>query len=748
MKSKIVSLFTLSTIFVLLLLSFTPARADNFIQTGTKANLAVGVPLEQVNFEWGAGAVNMIYSLIPDGLTAEYNHILHQDTPGVDEEAEEHDFFGIALTSGDFNGDGLYDLAVGVPRETLLLDDCGAVHVFYAESALSFSTSNDEIWDQDTMGIEDICESGDYFGASLTAGDFNGDGFDDLAIGVPLEDIPWDLSSIDDAGAVNIIYGSSNGLSSVGNQFFTQREFDLEREDYFGTALAACDFDGNGYTDLAVGVPKEDLPNGLIDAGQVNVLYGSGEGLTQDNEQIWDQNNPLVDEDPEPWDAFGYSLSCGDFDASGHDDLAIGIPGEWVDAGAVYILYGSNLGLGVDDQLWSQDSPDILDKAQDYELFGSALATGDFNADGYDDLAIGVPEQNVVGEDAGAVNVIYGSSDGLTAHSNQFWDLLDPDFPALPQANARFGDSLASGDFNGDSFADLAIGMPLRNIWVNGIGEFRDAGMVIVMNGSTEGLTPVGSQAWHQDTPGIDDDVEEGDWFGASLAAIPHPVYWIALPVILKVWRTNGPIPTLTPINTLTPTSTPTPTSSPTPTSTPTNTPTPTPTPTTIILPPIADAYISYAAPGTNYGTAPTLYAGKNETSIGRSLFQFALSGIPAGSTVISATFQAYLVASSTTPPSLDVELKRVNDPWTEAGVTWNKQPGTTSIGKVNGVGAAMGYYDWDVTGLVQDWIDGTTNNGLALWSYPETTFGWRGFASRESVSPPSPPRLVITYRP
>jgi hypothetical protein len=165
-------------------------------------------------------------------------------------------------------------------------------------------------------------------------------------------------------------------------------------------------------------------------------------------------------------------------------------------------------------------------------------------------------------------------------------------------------------------------------------------------------------------------------------------------------------------------------------------------------LTPIADAYISYGAPSTNYGTAPTLYVGKSETSIGRSLFQFDLSSIPSGSTVISATFQADLAASSTSPPSLDVELKRVDAPWTESGVTWNTQPGTTSVGKVNGVGAAMGYYDWDVAGLVQSWLDGTANHGLALWSYTESAFGWRGFASRESASPPRPSRLVITYRP
>jgi hypothetical protein len=55
----------------------------------------------------------------------------------------------------------------------------------------------------------------------------------------------------------------------------------------------------------------------------------------------------------------------------------------------------------------------------------------------------------------------------------------------------------------------------------------------------------------------------------------------------------------------------------------------------------------------------------------------------------------------------------------------------------------------WDVTGLVQTWVNGAANHGLALMSKNETTLGWRGFASKESsVSPPSPPRLVVSYRP
>jgi hypothetical protein len=224
--------------------------------------------------------------------------------------------------------------------------------------------------------------------------------------------------------------------------------------------------------------------------------------------------------------------------------------------------------------------------------------------------------------------------------------------------------------------------------------------------------------------------------------------------------RTPRPTPTTTPTHTSTPTPTltntprPTPTTTPTHTSTPTatstNTPRPTPTPTvtTVTLTAVADAYVSSAARTVNYGRAPTLYVGNSQTSLGRGLFQFDLSKIATGATLISAEFRAYLVESSTTPHVLSIEVKRVNSPWTELGVTWTTQPGTASIGKVNGVGTGLGDYSWDVTSLVQSWLAGMANNGLALWSETENTYGWRGFASRESGSPSSPPRLVITYRP
>jgi hypothetical protein len=167
----------------------------------------------------------------------------------------------------------------------------------------------------------------------------------------------------------------------------------------------------------------------------------------------------------------------------------------------------------------------------------------------------------------------------------------------------------------------------------------------------------------------------------------------------------------------------------------------------TLYLTPAADAYVSLQIPSANYGTAPTLYAGKSTSTIGRILMRFDLGGIPSGATVLSASLRGYLVEASTTPAQLSVEVRRASAAWGELSVNWSNQPATTSIGKSNAGGTAPGYYLWDIQGLVQDWVNGGANFGLSVVSLDEGVVGWRGFASRENLTDPYPPQLVLTYQ-
>ena len=112
---------------------------------------------------------------------------------------------------GDINGDGFSDLAVGIDGKTVgSAVAAGQVSIIYGSGA-GLSSAGNQLIDQDTDGMLDQAETGDQFARYMGGGDFNGDGFFDLAIGVPLEDVDGPSGSTLDAGAVQIVFGSASG---------------------------------------------------------------------------------------------------------------------------------------------------------------------------------------------------------------------------------------------------------------------------------------------------------------------------------------------------------------------------------------------------------------------------------------------------------------------------------------------------------------------------------------------------------
>jgi len=142
----------------------------------------------------------------------------------------------------------------------------------------------------------------------VAAGDFDNDGFADLAVGAPFENVGATAA----AGAVSALYGSAGaGLTTTGAQSFTQVGGAVEPDDQFGAALASGDFDRDGVADLGAGAPGENV-GGVLGAGAVSALYGSAGGLTTSGGQLFTQNSAGVPGAAEEFDFFGDALAVGD----------------------------------------------------------------------------------------------------------------------------------------------------------------------------------------------------------------------------------------------------------------------------------------------------------------------------------------------------------------------------------------------------------------------------------------------------
>ena len=197
-----------------------------------------------------------------------------------------------------------------------------------------------------------------------------------------------------------------------------------EAFDDFGNALAAADLNGDGTDDLAIGVFGEDV-NGISSAGAVSILFGTGGGLqaTSPADQFLFQGNQGIRDTPEVGDNYGSALSGGDFNGDGTADLAIGVPGEDVvdtDDGAVSVLLrrgGRQQAVSPDDLLLSQSTSDIADEPDFFDGYGAVLSGADFNDDGFADVVVGIPDENLgTAIDAGAANIVYGGAHGPAGH--------------------------------------------------------------------------------------------------------------------------------------------------------------------------------------------------------------------------------------------------------------------------------------------------------------------------------------------
>jgi hypothetical protein len=313
--------------------------------------------------------------------------------------------------------------------------------------------------------MEDAASANDHFGSHLTFGDFNDDGTDDLAIGVPFES----FGASKFQGIVQVVYATPvDGLDPSGSpgdeiiqQGFDGYEGTPDINDELGRSLAAGDFNDDGVEDLAIG--SDDDVGAAGNAGALEVVYGSASlsGLDADNgpgDQLISADSANVPGSSGTNHGWTQSIASGDFDDDGIDDIAIGDPfdliGAAAHAGSATIIYGDPTGLfgatAPGSVLLTQDATNMSEVAETADTFGFAVGAADYDGDGSDDVSIGVPGEDVSAvSSAGVVQVVYGDpTTGINPANTPPDQLFVQGSAAIegaPTPSAFFGSQLATG---------------------------------------------------------------------------------------------------------------------------------------------------------------------------------------------------------------------------------------------------------------------------------------------------------------
>ncbi|MBD3868599.1 MAG: FG-GAP repeat protein [Acidobacteria bacterium] len=352
--------------------------------------------------------------------------------------------FSVA-TAGDVNGDGFSDLLVGSPSYDGSFVDSGRAELYPGGPD---GLSSTPVW------ISNPVEAGSEYGFSVaSAGDVDGDGYDDILVGAP--------GGLNGAGRAFLYRGGPEGPSSTADHEWTGTEAGAR----LGAAVSwAGDVDRDGFADVLIAEPGYD--GGAADIGRVSVHRGRPAGIEPG------PHRTIIG--VQPGEQLGTAVSTAlDVNGDGFDDVVLGAPGAtstYSGEGRVVLFLGGSAGLGA-DPVW-----EVFGGQAGAEMGASVAGGGDIDGDGYADLLVGGPGITDGQAEEGAAFIFPGSASGPPTAATR---ILYGD-----KIGARFGSSVATaGDVGGDGYADVIVGTPS---YVAVAGE--DAGAIWVYEGTPDGL--------------------------------------------------------------------------------------------------------------------------------------------------------------------------------------------------------------------------------------------------------------------